>query len=228
MNENQPRVRTITVIGDAEVRAAPNEVILNLGVEAIDKSLSTAKQQNDEVVQRVLKLARENGLESKYAQTDYLSVEPVYQHEFQHDKKEFIGYRVRKSVVLTIRDVSKVESILTQALQGGATHVHGIEFQSTELKRHRAEARALAVKAALAKAQALASELNESIGEPIRIHEEEGRWRPWNISWWGHRGMMEMGVSQNSAEGGTSDLESTIAPGQLSITAKVTVEFALK
>ncbi len=227
MNNHQSPVRSITVTGDADIRVVPDEVVLSLGVETLDKNLPTAKKQNDESVQKVLALTQKHGIDSKHIQTDYLSVEPVYRT--YQDKHEFIGFQVRKTIVVTLKDIAKFESVLTQALEGGATHVHGIEFQTTELKRHRNEARSLAIKAAQAKAKALANELNQSLGEPLRIQEERSGWRAWNVAWWGQHGMREYGLySQNARdEGDMSSLETTIAPGQIVITARVTVEFAL-
>ncbi len=57
--------RLITVTGDAEVRVAPDEVVLTLGVETWDKDLAAAKNQNDERTQRILKLAPQFGIDSK-------------------------------------------------------------------------------------------------------------------------------------------------------------------
>ena len=78
-------------------------------------------------------------------------------------------------------------------------------------------------------AEALAGELHQSLGEPLRIQEEHSGWQPWNVSWWGRHGFREYGqFSQTSIEmAGPSSVETTIAPGQIAVTARVSVEFAL-
>jgi uncharacterized protein YggE len=45
--------RPITTTGDAEIKVAPDEVILILGVETWDKNIQVAKKQNDERVKKI-------------------------------------------------------------------------------------------------------------------------------------------------------------------------------
>lgn len=94
---------------------------------------------------------------------------------------DFIGYFVRKTVVVTLSDLALFESLLSQSLEAGATHVHGVEFRTTELRRYRDQARALAVNAAREKAEALCAELGKQVGEPKDIREQYSRWwSPYN------------------------------------------------
>jgi len=218
--------RLITVTGDAEVRVVPDEVILTLGVETWDKNMAKAKRQNDEIVQDVLKLAAESGIAPEHVQTDYVSIEPRW-HNGYYEARDFIGYFVRKTIVITLRDLTKFEDLLTEALSAGVNHVQGIEFRTTELRKHKDEARALAINAAQEKAEALAGELGQSLGQPHAIQEvQSGWWSPYS-SWWGHWGG---GMAQNVVQeigGGTLSGEGSVAPGQISVNAKVTVTFEM-
>jgi len=218
---------SITVTGEAEVKVVPDEVILNLGVETSDLNLTVARQKNDEIVQRVIALAKENGIEQKYIQTDYLGVEPRY--EDSSYRYHLIGYFVQKTIVLTLHDLTRFESLLTGALQAGVNYVHGIEFRTTELRKYRDQARSLAIQAAQEKATALAGELNCTVGVPLHIQEERNWWWSGYSSWWGARwgGGMTQNVTQNMA--GTSEIpEGALAPGMISVSATVTVEFRIK
>ena len=120
--DDQPGPRQITVTGDAEVRVVPDEVILTLGVETWDTNLLVAKKDNDDRVKRTLALAKEYAIESKYIQTDYLGIEPRYRYDYE--KSDFIGYFVRKTIVITLKDTTKFEDLLTGLLGAGVTHVH--------------------------------------------------------------------------------------------------------
>ena len=164
--------RTVTVTGEAEVRVVPDEVILTLGVETWDKNLGRAKQQNDRIVARVLALAGEHGVPAEHAQTDYVSIDPRYRDGY-YEERDVIGYFVRKNVVVTLRDLAEFEPLLSDALEAGVNYVHGIEFRTTELRKYRDEARALAVEAAREKAVALAGGLDEDVGAPLTIREEQ-------------------------------------------------------
>jgi uncharacterized protein YggE len=222
--KSEPRL--ITVTGDAEVRVVPDEVILTLGVETWNKDLNIAKQENDQRSQKIIDVGKKHKIDKKYIQTDYLSIEPRYEHSYE--RKKFIGYFVRKSIVMTLRDISKFESILSDVLEAGANYVHGVQFRTTELRKYRDQARLLAIKAAQEKAKALAKELGQKVGDPYSIQENPSGWWSWYNNWWGSRwrGGMAQNVIQNVQSPSESD--SSIALGQIKINAKVTVSFELK
>ena len=226
--QEQAKPRTITVTGEAEVRVVPDEVILTLGVETWNMNLETAKTQNDDVVRKLLALTKDSGIESKHVQTDYVGIEPRYQDSYE--RKDFLGYFVRKNVVITLKDITKFEAVLSRALELGANYVHGVDFRTTELRKHRDEARALAIKAAQEKATALAGELGQTIGQPITISENQSSWWSWYGSWWGYRwgGSATQNVVQNAGGSGATLGDSALAPGQIAVNASVTVEFELK
>jgi len=218
--------RLITTTGEAEVLVIPDEVVLTLGVETSNRQLSLAKQENDEIVAKVLATAQARGVAAKYLQTDHISIEPRYRDSYE--QRDFIGYFVRKTVVITLKDISAFDAVLTDALEAGATYVHGIQFRTTELRKHRDEARTLAIRAAHEKAVALAQELGQEVGLPHDIREDQSQWWSWYNTWWGGgASTMMQNVIQ---EGGSASVgtEGTLAPGQISVTAKVTVSFEMK
>ncbi|MCK4330320.1 SIMPL domain-containing protein [candidate division WOR-3 bacterium] len=223
---DQSEPRLITVTGDAEVRVVPNEVILTLGVETWNKDLSIAKTENDQRIQKIVDVGKRYKIEEKHIQTDYISIEPRYEDRWEHRK--FIGYFVRKTIVFTLRDTDIFEGLLSSVLESGANYVHGIQFRTTELRKHRDQARALAIKAAQEKAYDLAKELGQKVGKPYKIQENQSGWWSWyNTRWWsGWAGGMAQNVIQNVAD--PSQSESSIALGQIKVNARVTVSFELE
>ena len=224
--ENEPRL--ITVTGEAELRVVPDEVILTLGVETWNKDLKIAKSENDEKVKKIVGMARRHTREERHIQTDYISIEPRYRDQWEH--QTFIGYFVRKSIVIILEDTSKFEEVLSNALDAGANYVHGVQFRTTELREYRDQARALAIKAAEEKANDLAKELGQSVGKPYTIREEQAGWWSWYNNWWGSRwagSRMSQNVIQNVG-GAPSTMESSIELGQINVNARVTVSFELE
>lgn len=215
----------ITVTGDAEVRVVPDEVILTLGIETWNKNLQVAQGQNDAIVSKVLALAADHGIESQHVQTDFVSIEPRYRNGY-YEERDFIGYFVHKTVVVTLRDLSRFEDLLADALESGVNYVHGIQFRTTELRKHRDEARALAIQAAREKAEALAGALGQRASQPRTILEEQSGWRSAYNAWWGSRwgGAMAQNVIQE-ADGAAWTADGSVAPGQISVNARVTVTF---
>ena len=108
-------------------------------------------------------------------------------------------------------------------LEAGATNVQGIQFRTTEIRKHKDQARAMAVKAAKEKAVAVAGELGQKIGKPYTIKEEEisnydNRYSNSNVNF------NDSGNYGQSVEQG----DGTIALGQISVKAKFTVSFELE
>src|SRR5438105_1321329 len=108
---------TISVTGDAEVRVVPDEVILILGVETSDKDLMTAKRENDERIKKLLAVTARYEIKPEHVQTDYINIEPRYTDSYA--QREFIGFFVRKTIIITLKDTSKFEDVLTESLQEG-------------------------------------------------------------------------------------------------------------
>ena len=221
-----PEKRSITVSGEAEVRVVPDEVVLTLGVQTSDRELTVAKAENDRRVEAILAAAEQQGVNREHLQTDYLEIEPRYRDAYE--AFDFIGYFVRKTIVVRLRDIERFEALLAAVLEAGANYVHGIDFRTTELRRHRDRARSLALQAAEEKAKAMAGDMGQEIGRPLSIREDYYGWWSWYGSWWGSRGggRMTQNVVQ-SAGTAPRDLEGPTSPGQLSVTARVTVSFEL-
>lgn len=217
----------ITVTGDAEVRVMPDEVVLTLGVETDDLDLTAAKAENDARMARVIKAAEGLGVPKNLIQTDFVGIEPRYAYD--RAQREFLGYWVRKNTAITLRDIDTFETLLSRVLEAGANYVHGIQFRTTALRTHRDRARSIALRAARDKAHLMASELDREVGEPFLIREDHSGWWSWYSGWWGNRGggALSQNVVQNAppTTGGT---DSVTAPGQISVTARVTVTFSLK
>lgn len=226
--DENPYSGTISVSGDAEVRVVPDEVVLTFGVETWNKELQVAKKENDDRIRMIIEAVKKSNVEEKLIQTDFLSIEPRYEDHYEH--KNFIGYFVRKTTVVTLRDISKFEKVLSDVLESGANYVHGINFRTTELRKYRDQARSLATKAAKEKAVALAEELGQKVGRPLNINESRSGWWSGYNSWWGQRwsGGMAQNVIQNVPASGGMESDSATALGQIKVNATVSVTFELK
>lgn len=217
--------RLITVNGHAEIRVVPDEVVLTLGFETFDPNLSTAKSENDTRVSGVIGVAEELGIPRERIRTEYLSIEPEYGSDY---KRRFLHYLVRRTMAITLRDMDRFETLLSKALEAGANYVHGVDFRTTELRKYRDQARALAIEAAREKAEALAGEVGESVGRVENIQEGSANWWSWYGSSWGPR--WRGGPGQNVVQnvGGSSGGQGPTAPGQITVDARVTVTFLLE
>ncbi len=216
----------ITVTGEALVNVKPDKIVITFGIETWDNNITVAKQKNDDVMQGTVSALKDLGVPEKEMQTDHLSIEPRWK---DYQRRDFIGYFVRNTLVVTLNQIDKVEGVVTKALQAGVNHIHGVNFQTTEFKQYREQARELALTAAKEKAEKMAAVLDQSIGAPIQINENAMRSPWWYYSSWGGRrshAMSQMNVQVNRGDSG--EITESIALGKLGIRANVTVTFELK
>jgi uncharacterized protein len=223
--EQQP---SISVSGTAEIRVKPDEVNLRLAVESRDPALDAAVQDNDRRIAAVLKFLREAGIDAKDIQTDYVEIEPRYpsNHEDAQIVPKF--YLVRRNLGIRLRKVAQFDDVLTGVLRSGANYVLGIDFRTTELRKHRDNARLQAMRAAKEKAAALAGELDAKVGKALTISEQTGGgWSSWN----GRQAYGYANAVQNSfqeAGGGAAESDGNLSVGMISVTATVNVTFVLE
>lgn len=218
-----PMDRTISVPGDADIKVAPDQVLLTLSVVTVEKSVSKSKAVNDERVAKTLAVLKKAGIAEKDLQTDQISIEPVYDNGSSYGKaKDPDGYQTSKSITVLLREVSKFEGLLAAVLEAGTNRVQGITFQTSELRKHRDAARSLALKAAKEKAEAMAKEYGMKVGKARLIAESSSGWSgPMAL-----RGNVMQNAMQSA--GGAFEGSESFAAGQIAIHASVTVTFDLE
>jgi uncharacterized protein YggE len=213
----------VSVTGDAEIKVIPNQVLLSLGVETRDRNLAPAKAKNDIAVRSVLDAIRKFQIDPSDIQTDVIRVDIRY-----HGSVETVvdHYVVEKSIAITLKDVSKFEPLLSAVLEAGANHIYDIEFMTTELRKYRDQARALAAKAAIEKANDLADAAGlKVVGKPTSL----STYSYGGGAWYGRRNSGGFNMAQNSYQGNERGAaEGTIALGKISVTASVSMNFRME
>ena len=135
-------------------------------------------------------------------------------------KRVLIGYEVSKTIAIRLRDISRFDPLLSDVLKAGVTKVSNVEFRDSQIRAHKDQARAMAIRAAREKAILLAGEIGQKIGPAYSITEDGGS-RSGNS-------MLQNNTSVISGDLSASESDSAIAPGLISVTAQVTVSFELK
>ena len=221
----------INISGSAEINVAPDEVYISAGVETRGAKLDEAARQNNEHVASVLAFLKDAGVPDKNIQTDSIQVQPEYGRPDSSIDTQF--YQVRKSIGVKLGTITNLEPVLTGMLSHGVNRLNNVDFRSTELRKYRDQARALAIQAAKEKAVALCRELDVKCGKPTSINARESNgYFNWPVGRWGFGGNpMYMNSAQNVVQdaGGNSEItgEAT-AVGQIRISATVDVSFAIE
>lgn len=215
----------ITVSGEAVVNVKPDKVVIKCEIETVDKNILIAKQKNTDIFTKTIAAIKALGIEEKDIQTDHLSSGPKYKN---NDRDEvFIGYSVENTFAVTLTDTDKKEALINKLFETGVKDINGIDFQTTEFKKYREEARTLALQAAKEKAEKMAAVLGQSVGEPISIVENA-------TSGWGYlnralNSQMAYNDDPNPpSRTGSGDASDTIVLGTIPVRGSVTVTFELR
>ncbi len=212
----------ISVTGTAEIKVAPDEVVLRASVQTRHETLVEAKKANDVIAAKAIEFLKSKGMKDEDIKTDYLGVYPYYDNVKGPTKP--IYYTATKSIEVVVKKVEWFESIVTGLLGVGVNSVEGITFRHSNFKNLRVQARAMAVKAAKDKADALAAELEVKRGKVYQVEAvDEGG----NV-YFGNRGYLSNvmgGPGGGSGSQSYSGDEGGFSVGQISISATVKAAF---
>jgi len=162
--------RTVTVTGEAEARVVPDRASITLGVETEGKIVADIKRENDAKVRAMLKSIQTIGIQEKDIQTSQLSIEPRYNYK-QDGTHEFLGYVMRNTIYVWIKDLTKVDAVIGASINQGSNVLNNIEFTFSEAKRVADSLRVAAAKDAKVKAEALAGAVNTRVTRVISMNE---------------------------------------------------------
>ncbi|WP_066834301.1 SIMPL domain-containing protein [Rufibacter ruber] len=205
----------VSVSGVGEVKVQPDQVQFVAGVEVREQTLEDARRNADQRTTAIISALKKSGVEEKHIQTAYLSIQPMYTGEYGQTKPQF--YLATRSISVTLNKLNKYDEVMSALYKAGANQVHGISYQSSNLKKHQEEARRKAVQEAKQKATMLASELGAKVGRVYQINEG-GASAPGPILYG------KMALQERAMDAGGS----TIAAGEMTITSQVEVSFVLE
>jgi hypothetical protein len=216
--------RAIQVSGSAVVKVVPDLVTIQLGVMSNDGTPQGVYEKNTAAIKKVLAALRAQGVADKDLSTDFYIIHPIYEN---YDSLTIKGYRINNTILVNLREVSKVGSVLAAALSAGANEVIDVQFKTTQLRQYRDQARELAMKAAQEKARDLAGAANAQPGCVLNI--DENSWSYYGYPWGGRYQPQTQNVMQNApgSDQPPSD-DGPISLGQIAVQAEVQVRFGLK
>lgn len=225
--ENCNSGRSVNVSGTAVVNVPPDRALVQIGVQSNGVSPSGVEQVNAIAIQRVIKAIEALGVAPKDIITDRYIVQPVYE---TYDSLYIKGYRIHNLVAVTLRDVDKVSNMVVAAFEAGANQIVNVELYTSELRKYRDQARALAMEAASEKAQDLAEAAGADTGCILSINENT--WSYYNGWWYGsNRDLWTQNVVQNLPQNSgvyNQNEDGPIDLGQISVRAEVSASYSLE
>jgi uncharacterized protein YggE len=166
--------RTITISGQGEAKAAPDEAMLSAGVTTNAHTAAAALAANTRAMNAVFGTLRKAGIQDKDMQTSGFSVQPQYSTD--KGPQRITGYEVSNNVSVTVENLSSLGATLDALVSSGANNIGDIAFGFRDPKALMQKARAAAVADAISRAQIIAKAAGVTLGPIASINENGGNY----------------------------------------------------
>jgi uncharacterized protein YggE len=209
----------ILVTGEGSVDLAPDMAVLSLTVTRQAETARAALDANSSAMRDVQTAMTDAGIEPRDLQTSGFSIQPNYFYppqkpSGQREPPKIVGYTVRNSLTVRVRDISMVGVILDKSVSLGVNEGGNIMFTNDDPSEAISDARFKAVKHAIDKANTLARAANVKTGQILEISEQSYSPRPMPMA----RAELAMGRSADAVP---------VATGENTYKVTVNVSFAI-
>jgi uncharacterized protein YggE len=223
-------VTGINVNGIGKATGTPDVAVLQIGVEVEAPTVEAARNAAATAQDALIASLKSNGVAEKDIQTQQLSIQPQYDTSrgiavppgtiappttTPSGTPVIRAYRVTNTVVIKVRDLSKVSKTLDDAVKAGgnATIVRGISFTIDDTSELMTQAREAAVKDARAHADELAQHAGVSLGKLLSMSESGGA--------------QPLPYLAAPRTGAAADIATPIQPGELEVLVNVNATWAI-
>lgn len=207
------QIPQINVNGEGKIRVVPDQATLTVTVETKGSNAKEVKKQNDEQTESVLKLLKKMNLPTTDYKTQRVSLNPQYDYE-----KKKNTYNAQQTIEILLKDLSKYDELMEGIVENGINRIDNVVFQSSKLMQYQSEARKMAMKEAKLKAEDYVTVLGQKVGRALTITDNSQTYYPQPV----FATMRKMEMSDSTAP------RETLATGEITITANVSVNFILE
>lgn len=201
----------ISVSGEGIIKVMPDRVLIHTGIENTGKDAKEVKNLNDATIDKVIKFLKNFGIQPQ----DYQTTQVRLFRSYDSDKKRNV-FKATQTLKITLKEVSKYDELMIGLMDQGINQIQGIEFTSSEMEKHKAEARKQAVVQAKKKAEDYVSVLGQKVGKALLIDEQNiGMFPPM------YRNAIKMEMDSET-------VRETLAIGEIEIKSQVQVRFLLE
>jgi len=166
-----PTPRLLTVSGEGQAKARPDQAMLSAGVVTDGKTAADALGANSRAMNNVFATLKRLGIPDKSIQTSGINITPQYPDFNSKQPHHVIGYQVSNSVTVTVDNLDNLGPAIDALVSSGANSLGDISFSIRDPKPLMAAAREDAVKDAIAKADTLSRAAGVTLGPIVSISE---------------------------------------------------------
>ncbi len=226
--------RSFSVSGEGRATVRPDVAMFTFSVISEGgKDLAVLQADNTKRANAAIEYLKDNDVAEKDIKTVGYNLEPRYQsivcnrfvaggNSTACPPPEIVGYTVRQTIEVKIRDFSVVGDLLAGVVERGANNVSQLNFTIDDRTMVENEARAEAIAKAKAKAKAIAEAGGFSLGKLLAVNE--GDFGPYYDKF-GRGGDMVMAAGLASPEMAPAPV---IEPGSEEVTVNVSLVYEIQ
>lgn len=215
-----PQIRSMFINGNGTAEISPDIAYVNIGVHTEAPTAVTAVSMNNTRAQKVMDALLKFGVLGKDLRTSNFSIASLQKVDPSTGQVTGTYYAVDNNIIVTVRDLPKMGALLDSAITAGANSINNIQFDVADHTAALKQAREEALQNALSQAKELADAAEIQLGAIQTINYYE------SIP------MFSGPIYMDYGKGGGGDMRTEysvpVNPGQLTLTATVSISYALK
>ena len=162
--------RSMNVSGSGQVSLVPDIASISIGVRTEADEVTDALSGNTDKANAISDVLQDYGVTQEDIQTSNFNVYPSERYDPMTGEVISHYFVVDNTVIVTIRDLSKLGEILSAVVDAGANSIYGISFDVEDRETAINQARELAIQDAKAKAQTIADAADVKLGDLLSIN----------------------------------------------------------
>jgi uncharacterized protein YggE len=206
----------VNVFGSCVVRVKPDYATLAFAVTRTAEKPADAFAQTRKAADEIRSFLASSDVAGNDVQSSRATLRQAMRG--YGDKLEYIGYQAKASFVVHLRDLDRLEQMLSGVVEAGADVIDAVDLRTSRLAELRAQARTRAIQAARKKAEGFAAAATISLGHVMHIEDVN----PDDLkSRRGHGADLDLTDDETASDAQAYD------PGAIEIAAAVMVAFQI-
>lgn len=209
-----PDETILRVMGEGEVQASPAQMTIEVGVESVGTTAAEALDANNRQLEPVIAALRQRGIAASQFQTSDLAVEPQYYQDRGRQAERITGFIATNTLSVTTDNLDQAGALVSGLFDAGANRIDGPRFsvapKDAGLLTRAAQAQAL--ENAREEAENVAAALGLVVSRILLVSDSSVVFR---------------GGTRSIVVTGSRVARTPIEPGEVTISARYNVEFAL-
>ncbi len=215
---------TMHVVGSGKIKVKPDTVHVDISVITEDIKASNAIKQNAEITTEILKKIKSMIGKNDTVETSSFELEEKYKYNRSRDTREFIGYVTLNKIQVKTKNISKLGTMIDSAVELGARKIEGPWFNVSNREKYKEQVLRAAVRDAKETARIVAESSGVKIVRILTINPDtDYRFSPPT-----YRGKSSRDMSLYSSSDRMSSASTPIESGDITITANVRINYAIR